>query len=163
MNALPKRLDRVSDATRLLEYSQPEPNSGCWLWTHSLNIHGYAQVTIKGGMAIAHRLAYKIWIGPVPEGAVLHHRCHTRSCINPDHLEPMTQRQHVKLADCPTTINANKTVCLAGHPLEGANLRIRRNGDRICRECHRRRVRESWRKMQALKVQARLAAKMASR
>ena len=75
--------------------------SGCWLWNH-IGQHGYGKATpvrVKRGdrngkTVIAHRMAYETWVGPIPKGAVIHHKCHTRACINPDHLQAITQTEN---------------------------------------------------------------------
>ena len=70
--------------------SIPEPNTGCWLWTKHLNIHGYGRVFVRlNGKSTergAHRIMYLLTHGPVPPGHVVMHRCDVRSCINPAHL-----------------------------------------------------------------------------
>ena len=65
-----------------------------------------------------------------------------RACVNPAHLEPVTQRENVMRSRGSTAALALKTHCDHGHPLSGANLAIGPDGHRRCRECSRRRVRE---------------------
>jgi hypothetical protein len=60
--------------------SIPEPNTGCWLWTGSLNGRGYANNA-------AHRQSYASHHGPIPKGIVVRHKCDQPSCVNPGHLE----------------------------------------------------------------------------
>ena len=74
----------------LLARSQVQ-RTGCWTWTRSLDDHGYARYA--GGYA--HRKVYAEYLGPIPAGMVLHHRCYVRSCVNPYHLEPKTRGQHI--------------------------------------------------------------------
>lgn len=64
----------------------PVPYSGCWLWDGS-TVHGYGQMNVGGRPGRAHRLAYEHFVGPIPRGAVVRHRCDVRCCVNPDHLE----------------------------------------------------------------------------
>lgn len=64
----------------------PEPNSGCWLWTASLGTAGYGQVGVAGKPVGAHRAAYEAWVGPIPEGLHVCHKCDTKTRINPAHL-----------------------------------------------------------------------------
>ncbi len=74
--------------------------NGCWIWTGALDgkgygnvgrSHNYGQVTKNWA---AHRLIYELSAGTIPVGYELHHRCEVRRCVNPDHLEPVTRREH---------------------------------------------------------------------
>lgn len=66
----------------------PEPNSGCWLWTSTVNRTGYGRFdcTTSGTRKLAHRQSWTIHRGPIPDGMWVLHKCDTPSCINPDHL-----------------------------------------------------------------------------
>jgi hypothetical protein len=75
-----------------------DPNSGCWLWTASLSWDGYPQIYHAGGMKRAHRVSYEVFVGPVPEGMQICHKCDTPSCVNPAHLFPGTQKENID--DC---------------------------------------------------------------
>lgn len=67
---------------------------GCWIWTGSVEGKGYGHPTIAGKKHPAHRLAYELLVGPVPEGLHLDHLCRVRRCVNPEHLEPVTSREN---------------------------------------------------------------------
>lgn len=66
----------------------------CWLWTASTN-WGYGVLSIDGRSIRAHRFAYELLVGPIPEGLQLDHLCHVRHCVRPDHLEPVTLQENV--------------------------------------------------------------------
>lgn len=68
----------------------PEPNSGCWLWTGSLNNEGYGQVNINKKTTSAHRVSAN-----APLDKVVMHKCDVRCCVNPDHLVLGTQRDNI--------------------------------------------------------------------
>lgn len=69
----------------------------CWEWQAS-KVNGYgafmAKANGKWSSHVAHRIAYELMIGPVPDGAHLHHTCGNRGCVNPAHLEPIMPSDH---------------------------------------------------------------------
>jgi hypothetical protein len=72
---------------RLLKWSEPDPNSGCWLWFGTVNKTGYGKLTIKKKTVLAHRASVMYLRGEdVSEGAFVCHHCDTPQCINPNHL-----------------------------------------------------------------------------
>jgi len=68
----------------------------CWLWTAYRNKNGYGQVRVNGRAFLAHRRAYELCLGRIPEGFVLDHICHVPACVNPDHLRPVTVKQNME-------------------------------------------------------------------
>jgi hypothetical protein len=117
-----------------------DESSGCWLWKGYVGKRGYAVYTklIDGKRPIAHRYVYEALIGPIPEGMTLDHLCGHPSCVNPEHLEPVTLRENVlRGTKNPTALNARKTHCKYGHEFTDENTWIYR-GYRHCRECRRR-------------------------
>jgi hypothetical protein len=62
----------------------------CWIWTRATDWKGYGHFTVGNTSVRAHRAMYEERYGPIPEGLVIDHLCRTPSCVNPDHLEPVT-------------------------------------------------------------------------
>jgi hypothetical protein len=121
---------------RFERYVMPEPNSGCWFWMGGLSAGGYGQITFSNPKTTkkAHRVAWELHRGPVPAGLELDHLCRMRSCVTPDHLEPVTRRENTLRGEGVTSQNAHKTHCVNGHPLSGRNLLVK-SGWRTCRAC----------------------------
>src|SRR6266496_2265386 len=71
----------------------------CWLWTGKTGRDGYGRIGLGGRGALvrvrAHRFAYELLIGPIPDGLQIDHLCRVRHCVNPAHLEPVTQRENI--------------------------------------------------------------------
>ena len=75
---------------RFLSTGWTEVDEGCWEWSGGRKRFGHGYVTYKGKDIPTHRLAYETWVGPIPEGHVVRHKCDNPPCINPDHLETGT-------------------------------------------------------------------------
>lgn len=77
-----------------------EKTSSCWIWTGSRNGRGYGLFGASSGGAPvrAHRFSYELRFGPIPEGMQLDHLCEVKACVNPDHLEPVTNEENSRRA-----------------------------------------------------------------
>lgn len=81
---------------RLMRHVSPVPIAGCWLWTSATDSRGYGQISMGANMSPrkAHRVSYEAFVGEIPAGMVVRHRCDTPLCINPNHLEIGTQKDN---------------------------------------------------------------------
>ncbi|MGI9402887.1 MAG: HNH endonuclease signature motif containing protein [Hyphomicrobium sp.] len=128
-----------------MKFVSPEPNSGCWLWTGACNRDGYAQFALNGARNGGHRFSYELFVGPIPEGLQIDHLCRVRCCVNPAHLEPVTQRENARRGNVGQN-NKSKTHCPKGHPYTPDNTYVTPVGRRDCMECRREaRRRHYWR------------------
>lgn len=71
----------------------------CRTWAGALNPEGYGRAVYRGKSMGAHRAAYLSAVGPIPEGLTIDHLCRNRACINPAHLEPVTQSENTRRGD----------------------------------------------------------------
>lgn len=111
----------------------------CWLWQGAKVKGGYGVIGVAPNTTrLAHRVMYELHFGTIPEGLTIDHLCANPSCVNPAHLEAVTQRENVLRGKTLASQNALKTHCKNGHQF-GENTRIGRNGNRICRICERSR------------------------
>jgi len=74
--------------------AQTDKSVDCWVWTASTNEDGYGCIRVGGKMMKAHRVAYEMEHGAIPEGMQVDHRCHTPACVRPDHLRLATNKQN---------------------------------------------------------------------
>lgn len=120
-------------------WSKVAKTDGCWEWQGSLTSAGYGRTSVNGKTVFTHRYSYEQIVGPIPEGLVIDHLCRNRSCCNPGHLEPVTNRENVLRGIGPSAINARKTHCPEGHELFAANVYVAPGTrERHCRTCLRR-------------------------
>lgn len=137
----------------LLNRVEQVTESGCWIWTGALNSWGYGNMayrTPKGKIKYigTHRMSYLAHKGTIPKGMTIDHLCRVVSCINPYHLECVTNLENNYRSDNISARNKRKTHCHKGHPLEGENLYLYKpkgkQARRDCRQC--RRITDSKRK-----------------
>ena len=107
----------------------------CWLWTAKKEKAGYGRFSIRDHEFAAHRVSYQLLKGDIPDGFTLDHTCKNPSCVNPDHLEPVTMQINLLRGNTFQARNASKTHCPRGHPYNGDNLLKQKYGGRECRAC----------------------------
>lgn len=132
----------------------------CVLWTGSLCNKGYGLMWWKGRHRRAHRVAYEKARGAIPPGMVLDHLCRNRSCTNPDHLEPVTNRVNIMRGEGVAPRFAARTHCSHGHEYTPENIKWRRELKtgvmyRRCRQCWLESKRQENRRRKARKLEGR--------
>lgn len=143
MTTLPRTIEQ-----RLREHAGDA--DACWIgpWTPEKN--GYVRVWLHererepgrvGEFDLIHRVAHRLWIGPIPVGYQVDHGCRTRGCFNPKHLEAVTGAENNRRSDSPAAKNRLKTHCKRGHEFTPENTTLKppaREGRapmRACRAC----------------------------
>lgn len=120
-------------------WNKVETKEGCWRWLGGLDAHGYAQ--IGGGppdhrMLKGHRVAYELVRGAIPSGLVIDHLCRNKACVNPWHMEPVSNAENVRRAAAWVVL---KTRCKHGHAYDDKNTYRMPSGWRDCKQCVRER------------------------
>lgn len=119
---------------------------GCKVWPGSRTRGGYGRLHVFFGgpekpestkpclSAYAHRLAWELEKGPIPQGMTIDHACLNTSCVNVQHLRVVTLSENCRDA---RTRDPKRTHCKRGHEFTAENTRRRQNGTRECVECKR--------------------------
>lgn len=94
---------------------------------------GYGRVNNR----LAHRIAYEEQVGPIPDGFQVHHLCHTKPCVNVEHMELLTVSEHARLHSTGRTRVVELSHCPHGHAYTPENNMKRRGKQHECRECRR--------------------------
>lgn len=129
---------------RFMKYVKKTEN--CWEWIGVKNLQGYGRFCIcyKGIYAQinAHRISYMIFKDSISKEMTVHHLCRNKSCVNPEHLELMTEKENRELSGCWSAKNRRKTHCIYGHPFNNENtyyyILKNKTRSRSCRICRRR-------------------------
>lgn len=112
--------------------------AGCWDWQGYKTERGYGRLSVHGKPTPAHRASYEAFVGPIPDGLVTDHLCRNTSCVNPDHLEAVTQRENIRRGEAPSAQSVRSNRCRNGHLFSPANTYVTRSGTRVCRSCQRK-------------------------
>ncbi len=122
----------MNDAIRFIK--KIKITASCWVW-QGVKHKGYGQFHYNGKTVYAHRFSYELNIGKIPSGLQLDHLCRVRECVNPTHLEPVTNKINSYRGYSFAGINSRKTHCPKGHEYNIYNTIHRKNGRRACRTC----------------------------
>lgn len=117
------------DLVYLIDRCEKDYSTKCWNWKRSCGSHGYGNAYRNGKFILAHRFSHELFKGEIPTGYQVDHLCFNRKCINPEHLEAVTQVVNKQRA------NARKPFrpCPNGHGMEP---RYRdKSGKPVCKVC----------------------------
>ncbi len=134
----------MSERTEQRFWSKVNKTETCWLWMASSDHKGYGQFRLDGKNRKAHRVAYELLIGPIPDGLQIDHLCRVRHCVNPAHLEAVTCQENIRRGQTGAWGRAT-THCPLGHPYDEANT-YTWHGMRNCRTCNRECARRHYRR-----------------
>ncbi len=96
--------------------------TGCWIWHGAVTKAGYGTAQVNSKPYRAHRVFYEMLVGKIPDRLVIDHLCRVRCCVNPSHLEPVTNKENILRGTSPQAINGKKTHCINGHELTEDNM-----------------------------------------
>jgi hypothetical protein len=144
----------ASDQDRFAKTVDMDLDGGCWAWTRPLRPNGYGEFTVGREQHTAHRWAYLLFVGPIEDGLVVDHLCRNRACVNPDHLELVTNAENVLRGEGHSAENARKTTCLRGHdlPLDHPRTPADRRVCLVCKSAESKRWNEANREKAAEKT-----------
>lgn len=108
---------------------QVDQSTSCWIWKASRDRFGYGLFDNR----VAHRFGYELIKGKIPKGLELDHLCRNRSCVNPDHLEPVTHIVNIQRGNSGLK-DRIKTHCPHNHEYNKKNTVHTKRG-RACRTC----------------------------
>lgn len=120
---------------RVVRHGEP----ACWDWNGCHNSRGYGITYRNGKQVLAHRAVYEMERGPIPHGLTIDHLCRNKGCVNPAHMEPVTQAENNRRG------KAAITHCPSGHAYTPKNFgRKGINKTRFCRACKQARDRAAY-------------------
>ena len=127
------------------------PFSGCWIWMAGLARNGYGQTSENHKTKFAHRMAWKLYRGEIPDGLFVLHKCDIKCCVNPDHLYLGTQKDNIRdvLERMPHVFTGmpRRKVCKYGHELRY----MPNQGRQVCPTCQREKCRiKYWRRKEQM-------------
>ena len=134
--------------------------AGCAIWIGYRNNHGYGQFhEDKQNCVKAHRWSYEKYKGEIPDGLVIDHKCRNRACVNPEHLEPVTNGENIQRGARGDLRQVYITVCKYGHPYTKENTywihpSRRKNPSRLCKTCSCRASQEYYKRRKQQKQMA---------
>jgi len=126
-------MNKMNGRIKKLFWAKVNKTGSCWLWM-ACTLRGYGQYSFGGKNYRSHRLSWEEVNGPIQKGLQIDHLCRVRNCVNPKHLDVVTNKEN--------HFRARREKCKWGHPFSTGNTYhypIKKNGvsSRKCRTCHR--------------------------
>lgn len=115
-----------------LFWPKVKKTDSCWIWTGKINTRGYGLFYFRHKCTVAHRKCYLVLKGKIPKGLVLDHLCRNSLCVNPNHLEPVTQKENLARG---VNTPSSRTHCPQGHSYSQENTCVEHYGRKIGRRC----------------------------
>ena len=110
-------------------------SADCWEWTAGKDKNGYGVFKFKGKNQKAHRISYELFKKKIQKGKVIDHLCRNSGCVNPHHLEVVSQKENIRRGMAPAAHNMRLTHCRRGHEFTKENIYKRKDNRRHCRTC----------------------------
>lgn len=127
-------------AERFDSLTMPLSDCGCVIWVGaSLPVSRGQYGSFWNGSKVvrAHRWNYERYNGPIPDGLVIDHKCRNTCCVNPHHLEAVTQQENTLRGNGHAAKQAKHTHCIRGHPLTPDNCyKSKTSRARKCKQCY---------------------------
>ncbi len=141
-----KQIPNLTELDKKLFNKLYTASNSCWLWVGTKNTDGYGHFYVRSAkrLFLAHRVSYAIKYGSTPTTLQLDHLCRTRDCVNPNHLEPVTNQENSKRGNTGKITGARlkaKTHCKKGHKFTPENTYLKKHKEclsgytRQCRTC----------------------------
>lgn len=142
------------EVVRLFSHFTKASKERCWIWKKPAG-NGYGIICLRGKKWLAHRVIHGMFGGTATEKQVVDHLCGNPACVNPEHLEAVSDSVNILRGKRPRGKKhycGKKTHCKKGHAYRGKNLVWEKNRGRwrrVCRECRNARARERYRRAAA--------------
>lgn len=132
---------RFWDRVNITPYTTHED---CWPWTRRTDDFGYGLFRVRSRHLKAHRVAWTLERGAIPDDKTLDHVCRNPRCVNPSHLELVSNKENILRGESFSAKNGQKTHCPQGHPFTPENMvkgGAAKSGRRVCLKCEAAKMR----------------------